>query len=42
VAGGLIETMVAWLEGHLDSTPEQLIDDYTCLAAAALTADVEK
>jgi AcrR family transcriptional regulator len=37
-AGGLIEMMVAWLEGELVGTPEQIIDDYTELASAALRA----
>jgi AcrR family transcriptional regulator len=37
-AGGLIEMMVAWLEGELDASPQQLIDDYTVLATASLRA----
>lgn len=35
-AGGLIETMIAWLSGELDRTAEQLIDDYTDLCLAAI------
>jgi hypothetical protein len=38
--GGLIETMSVWLDGGLDSTAEQIIDDYTRLCAAALSAAV--
>jgi AcrR family transcriptional regulator len=38
--GGLIETMIVWLDGGLDSTPDQVIDDYTSLCAAGLTAAV--
>jgi AcrR family transcriptional regulator len=38
--GGLIETMIVWLDGGLDSTAEQIIDDYTRLCAAALSAAV--
>jgi AcrR family transcriptional regulator len=38
--GGLIETMIVWLDGGLDSTADQIIDDYTRLCAAALSAAV--
>jgi AcrR family transcriptional regulator len=38
--GGLIETMIVWLDGGLDSAAEQVIDDYTRLCAAALSAAV--
>jgi len=37
-AGGLIETMVAWLQDEIDSTPQQIIDDYTRVSAAGLAA----
>jgi AcrR family transcriptional regulator len=37
-AGGLIETMIAWLDGRLDSTADELIEDYTRVCAATLTA----
>jgi AcrR family transcriptional regulator len=37
-AGGLIETILAWLEGELESTPERIIEDYTRDCAAALAA----
>jgi hypothetical protein len=37
-SGGLIETMTAWLEGELESTPEQIIDVYTRVCAADLAA----
>jgi AcrR family transcriptional regulator len=37
-AGGLVETMIAWLDGGLDSTADQLIADYTRSCAAALAA----
>jgi AcrR family transcriptional regulator len=35
-AGGLIETMIVWLDGGLHSTADQVIDDYTRLCTAAL------
>lgn len=38
--GGLIETMIVWLDGGLDSTAEQVIHDYTRLCAAALSAAI--
>jgi AcrR family transcriptional regulator len=38
--GGLIETLIVWLDGGLDSTVEQVIDDYARLCAAGLTAAV--
>lgn len=38
--GGLIETMIVWLAGGLDSTADQVIDDYTSLCAAGLAAAV--
>jgi AcrR family transcriptional regulator len=37
-AGGLIETMIAWLDGGLNRTAEQIIDDYTTLCMAGLNA----
>lgn len=41
-AGGLIETMVAWLDGELNSTADQIIEDFTLLSTAALTAAGEQ
>jgi AcrR family transcriptional regulator len=38
VSGGLIEMITAWLDGELDSSPEQMIDSYTRASAAALSA----
>lgn len=35
-SGGLIETMVVWLDDGLDSTPDQVIDDYTRMCTALL------
>lgn len=40
VAGGLIETMIEWLEGGLERSAEELIDDYTKLCAACLEAAI--
>jgi hypothetical protein len=37
-AGGLIETLVVWFDGGLDSTADQVIEDYTLLCTAALVA----
>jgi AcrR family transcriptional regulator len=37
-AGGLIETMVAWLQGDLDSSAAQVIDGYTRVSSAGLSA----
>ena len=37
-SGGLIEMIVAWLAGELDSNPGQLADDYTTAASAAVRA----
>ena len=37
-AGGLIEMMVAWLDGELHSTAEQIIDDYTQVSTTALAS----
>ena len=37
-AGGLIELMIAWLDRGLDSTADELIENYTRSCAAALTA----
>ncbi len=37
-AGGLIETMVAWLDGELHSTAQQIIEDYTQVSTTALTS----
>jgi AcrR family transcriptional regulator len=37
-AGGLVETITAWLDGVLDSPPEQIVNDYTVVCAAGLTA----
>jgi AcrR family transcriptional regulator len=39
--GGLIEIMIVWLEGALESTAEQVVDDYTRLCAAALRAGTQ-
>jgi AcrR family transcriptional regulator len=41
-AGGLIEAMIAWLDGGLKSTAEQFIEDYTTLCAAGLTAALQQ
>jgi AcrR family transcriptional regulator len=38
VSGGLIEMITAWLDGELESSPEQMIDNYTRVSAAALSA----
>jgi AcrR family transcriptional regulator len=38
VAGGLIETMIEWLEGGLDRPAEQVVEDYTAVCAASLRA----
>jgi hypothetical protein len=35
-SGGLIEAMVAWLDGRLESSADQVIDDYTRLSTALL------
>jgi AcrR family transcriptional regulator len=40
VAGGLIETMIEWLEGRLDRPPEELIEDYAKLCTASLEAAI--
>lgn len=37
-AGGLIETMIAWLDGGLASNAEEVIEDYTKLCRASLEA----
>jgi AcrR family transcriptional regulator len=37
-SGGLIQTMIAWLEGELDSTADQVVEQYTSVCAAGLTA----
>ncbi len=37
-AGGLIEMITAWLDGELDSRPEQMVDEYTQVCAAGLAA----
>jgi AcrR family transcriptional regulator len=37
-AGGLIETMIAWLDRGLNSTADELIEDYTRSCAAGLNA----
>lgn len=39
--GGLIETMIVWVRGGLDSTADQVIDDYTRLCAAAFAAALD-
>lgn len=39
-AGGLIETMIAWLDGGLESTADELIEDFTRLSAASLEAAI--
>lgn len=38
LVGGLTETIVAWLDGHLDVTIDQLIDDATALFQATTEA----
>jgi AcrR family transcriptional regulator len=40
VAGGLIETMIEWLEGGLARPAQEVVDGYTKLCAAALAAAV--
>jgi AcrR family transcriptional regulator len=35
-SGGLIETMIVWLDDGLDSTPDQIIDDYTRMCTTLL------
>jgi AcrR family transcriptional regulator len=35
-SGGLIETMIVWLDDGLDSTPAQIIDDYTRMCTTLL------
>jgi hypothetical protein len=40
VAGGLIETMIEWLEGRLDRPAEDVIEDYTRLCTASLEAAI--
>lgn len=37
-SGGLIEMMLAWLDGNLESRAEQVIDDYTQLSAGVMSA----
>jgi hypothetical protein len=39
-AGGLIETMIAWLDGGLASNAEEVIEDYTRLCRAGLEAAI--
>jgi AcrR family transcriptional regulator len=41
LVGGLLETLVAWLEGTLESTKDQLIEDCTDLVVATVTAAVQ-
>jgi AcrR family transcriptional regulator len=36
--GGLVETMMVWVTGGLDSTADQVIDDYTRFCAAVFSA----
>jgi AcrR family transcriptional regulator len=38
VAGGLIETMIEWVEGRSDRPPENLVEDYTRLCSATFEA----
>ena len=38
LVGGLTETIVAWLDGHLDVTIDQLIADATALFQATTEA----
>jgi AcrR family transcriptional regulator len=40
VAGGLIETMVEWLEGGLSRAPEGVVDDFTGACVASLEAAI--
>jgi hypothetical protein len=40
LVGGLAETLLAWLDGTLEVTREQLIDDCTDLFAATGEASV--
>ena len=40
VAGGLIETMVEWLEGGLSRAPEDVIEDFTNACVASLEAAI--
>jgi AcrR family transcriptional regulator len=37
-SGGLIQTMIAWLEGELDGTAEQIVAEYTSICASGLAA----
>jgi AcrR family transcriptional regulator len=37
-SGGLVEMITAWLHGELESSAEQMVDDYTRVCAAGLTA----
>jgi AcrR family transcriptional regulator len=39
-AGGLIEMITAWLDGELDSSDTQIVEDYTRVCAAGLAAAV--
>jgi AcrR family transcriptional regulator len=40
VAGGLIETMIEWLNGRLDCSANELVEDFTTLCATTLEAAV--
>jgi AcrR family transcriptional regulator len=40
VAGGLIETMVEWLEGGLARAPEDVVEDFTNACVASLEAAI--
>lgn len=38
VAGGLIETMIEWVEGRIERSPGEVIEDYTLVCAASFEA----
>jgi AcrR family transcriptional regulator len=40
VAGGLVQTMIEWLEGGLEHTAEEVVEDYAKVCAASLEAAV--
>ena len=42
VAGGLIETMVEWLEGGVSRAPEDVVEDFTRACVASLEAAIPR
>ena len=38
VAGGLIETMIEWLRGRVDASPDEVVEHFTAVARAAFDA----